>query len=173
MADQATMTRFNGSSANSAAAQPSSGSNRPSAASPLDSSTTGVVSSVTGFGEDLLSLTELQARLTAIELRQNLESVKNAGALILVGLGLAIASVPVLMVGFAEIFVSELGIKRGYALLSTGTTAIVIAGVCAAVARSWLREKPLGFPVAAEEFGRNLNWLRTILRHSGRWPLQR
>jgi Putative Actinobacterial Holin-X, holin superfamily III len=173
MADQATMTRFNGSAANSAATQSNSGSNRPSAGSPLDSNTAGVVSSVTGFGEDLLTLAELQARLTAIELRQNLESAKNAGALILVGTSLAIASLPVLMVGFAELLVSELGIRRGYALLSTGMAAVVIAGVCVAVARNWLRANPLGFPVAAEEFGRNLNWVRTILRHSGRWPLHR
>jgi hypothetical protein len=77
------------------------------------------------------------------------------------------------MVGIAELLVSELGMKRGYALLSAATTAIVIAGACIVVARSWLRKKPFGFPLASEEFARNMNWLRTILRHSGRWPLQR
>jgi Putative Actinobacterial Holin-X, holin superfamily III len=168
MADQATMTRNNGPRA-----QSSSGSNRSAAANALDSSTTGVVSSVTGFGEDLLTLAELQTRLTGIELRQNLDSVKNGGALIVAGATLAIASLPVLMVGVAELLVSELGIRRGYALLIAGTTSIMIAGMCIAVARTWLRKKPLGFPLSAEEFGRNLNWLRTILRHSGRWPLHR
>ena len=171
MADQATMTRFAGPTANGAAAQESSGSVRSPAAN--DPSAPGMMNSVAGFGDSLLTLGELQARLTAIEVRQNLESVKTGGALIVAGSILAIASLPVLMVGLAELLVSETGMKRGYALLSTATTAVVMAGACITVARSWLRKKPFGFPLASEEFARNLNWLRTVLRHSGRWPLQR
>ena len=173
MADQATMTRFTGPTPNGAAAHGSSGAARPSGANDVDPSASGMMNSVAGFGENLLTLAELQTRLTAIEIRQNLDSVKNGGALFVAGSILAIASLPVVMVGVAELLVSELGMKRGYALLSAATTAIVIAGACMAVARSWLRKKPFGFPLASEEFARNMNWLRTILRHSGRWPLQR
>ena len=132
-----------------------------------------MMNNVAGFGENLLTLGELQARLTAIEIRQNLDSVKNGGALFVAGSIVAICSLPVVMVGVADLLVSELGMKRGYAILSVATTAIVIAGLCIVVARSWLRKKPFGFPLASEEFARNMNWLRTILRHSGRWPLNR
>jgi hypothetical protein len=173
MVDQATMTRFTGPTPNGAAAHGSSGSVRSSAANVVDPGASGMMNSVAGFGENLLTLGELQARLTAIEIRQNLDSVKNGGALFVAGSILAIASLPVVMVGLAELLVSELGMKRGYALLSAATTAIVIASACMVVARSWLRKKPFGFPLASEEFARNMNWLRTILRHSGRWPLQR
>jgi Putative Actinobacterial Holin-X, holin superfamily III len=173
MADQATMTTFKGPTSNGASRQASSGSVRSSPADVLDPGASGMMNSVAGFGENLLTLGELQARLTAIEVRQNLDSLRNGGALFVTGSILAISSLPVLMVGVAELLVSELGMKRGYALLSAGTTAIVIAGACIVVARSWLRKKPFGFPLAGEEFARNLNWLRTILRHSGRWPLQR
>ena len=173
MVDQATMTRFTGPTANGSAAQAHSGSVRSAGTDVLDPSASGMMNSVAGFGENLLTLAELQARLTAIEIRQNLDSVKNGGALFVAGLILAFSSLPVLMVGVAELLVSEFGMKRGYSLLTAGTTAIVIAGACIVVARSWLRKKPFGFPLASEEFARNLNWLRTILRHSGRWPLQR
>ena len=173
MADQATMTRFTGPTPNGAAAHGSSGAARPSGANVVDPSASGMMNSVAGFGENLLTLGELQARLTAIEIRQNLDSVKNGGALFVAGSILAIASLPVVMVGVAELLVSELGMKRGYALLSAAATAIVIASACMVVARSWLRKKPFGFPLASEEFARNMNWVRTILRHSGRWPLQR
>jgi hypothetical protein len=139
----------------------------------LDSSSAGVVTNVAGFGENLLNLAELQARLTTIELRQNFEYAKSGGALILVGSILAMSGLPVLLVGGAELLVSDFGWKRGYALLTAGAAASVMAGVCLALARSWLRKKPLGFPVAGEEFARNMNWLRTILRQSGRWPLSR
>jgi hypothetical protein len=173
MADQATMTRFTGPTGNGAAAHGSSGSIRSSNANVVDPSASGMMNSVAGFGENLLTLGELQARLTAIEIRQNLDSVKSGGALFVAGSILAIASLPIVMVGVAELLVSELGMKRGYALLSTAATAIVIAGACIVIARSWLRKKPFGFPLAGEEFARNMNWLRTVLRHSGRWPLQR
>ena len=164
MADQETMTRMSAPTVNGAAAQTSPGSVRSSAANvPDDPGASGMMNNVAGLGENLLTLAELQARLTAVELRQNLDSVKNGGALIVAGSILVISSAPVVMVGIAELFVSELGMKRGYALLSTGTTAIVIAGLCMVVARSWLRKKPFGFPLAGEEFARNLNWLRTHL----------
>jgi hypothetical protein len=127
-----------------------------------------VVSGVAGLGENLLDLAELQAGLAAIELRQNLNAAKASGAAILAGSILAIASLPIALMGIAELLVSELGMKRGYALLSTASAAIVIAGSCIAVARIWLQRTPLGFPVAGEEFARNMNWVRTILRQSGR-----
>ena len=63
--------------------------------------------------------------------------------------------------------------KRGYALLTAGATAIVCAGCCFVIARSWLLQKSWGLPLAGEEFARNINWLRTILRQSGRGPSRR
>jgi Putative Actinobacterial Holin-X, holin superfamily III len=173
MVDQATMTRFNGSTANGGSTQSSAGSDRSAAGNALDSNSAGMMNSVAGLGESLLSLAELQTRLTAVEIRQNLDSAKSGGTLLAIGSILAISSLPVMMVGVAELLVSELGMKRGYALLSTGTVAIVIAGIGVMVARSWLRKKPFGFPLAGEEFARNVSWLRTILRHSGRLPLHR
>ncbi len=131
------------------------------------------MTNVTGFGDDLLTLVELQGRLTAIELRQNFDSAKSSGLLIVIGSIVAVSGLPVLLVGVAELLASELGMKRGYALLTTGAAAMVIAGCLIAIARSCLHTKPLGFPLAGEEFARNVNWLRTILRQSGRWPLRR
>jgi hypothetical protein len=173
MADQATMTRWSAQTANGAAVKPNAGAVGSTASNTFDPSTSGMMNSVAGFGENLLTLGELQARLTGIEIRQNIDSVKNGGALFVAGSILAFSSLPVVMVGVAELLVSELGMKRGYALLSAATTAIVIAAACIVVARGWLRRKPFDFPLASEEFARNMNWLRTILRHSGRWPLQR
>ena len=81
------------------------------------------MSNVAGFGENLLTLTELQAKLATIELRQNISAVKNGGSLLLGGLVVAVASLPVVLVGVAELLVSELAFKRGYALLIVAGTA--------------------------------------------------
>ncbi len=53
-----------------------------------------VVTNIAEFGENLLTLAELQARLAAIELKQNVEAVKVSGAVILAGAVLGIAGLP-------------------------------------------------------------------------------
>jgi hypothetical protein len=168
MADQTAMTKANGH-----APLADLGSDRSPDASTGESGANAVVSNVAGFGEDLLNLVELQAKLTALEARQNLDVVKTGGTLIATGLVVAVAGLPVGLVGIAELLVSEMGLKRGYALLTVAVVAILIAGSCASVGVSWLRQKRLGFPLSAEELARNVNWVRTVLRQSGRLSFRR
>jgi hypothetical protein len=138
-----------------------------------ESGANAVVSNVAGFGEDLLNLAELQTRLTAVEIRQNLDVVKTAGGLMATGFIVAVAGLPVVLVGIAELLVSEMGLKRGYALLAVAAVAILIAGSCIGSAAMWFRRKPIGFPLSGEELARNLNWVRTVLRQSGRLSFRR
>ena len=170
MADQATLTTMNRPAANSSQPRGASPGDRASTAAEKQPNASTMVSNVAGFGENLLTLGELQARLTAKELVQNFQAAKTAGALGLAGFLLAVASVPIVLLGIAELLVSELAMKRGYALLSVGAAAILIAGVAVAFAGSWLRRKRLGFPLSGEELTRNINWVRTVLRYSGRFP---
>lgn len=170
MADQAPLTTRNGPAANGPQTRGTSPGERGSTAVGKEPNASNMVSSVAGFGENLLTLGELQARLTAKELVQNCQAAKNAGTLGLAGVILAVAGVPIVLLGIAELLVSELSMKRGYALLSVAGAAILIGGFSVAFAGSWLRRKRLGFPVAGEELIRNLNWVRTVLRYSGRFP---
>jgi hypothetical protein len=127
-----------------------------------------MVSSAAEFGENLFTLTELQVKLTAIELRQNLQATRVGGSIMLAAAVLALASVPVALVGIAELLVSELGMKRGYALLSVAATGIVVAAAVIVGIVTALRKKPLGFPLSSEELTRNINWVRSVVTHSGR-----
>jgi len=146
---------------------------RLAAASAGESGANIVVSGVAGFGEDLLNLAELQSRLTAIELRQNVNAVKTGGSLFLAGSILTIAGLPVAMAGIAELMVSELGVKRGHALLAVAAASLALAGLCVGFALTWLGRQRIGFPLSGEELTRNLNWVRTVLRQSGRSPARR
>jgi hypothetical protein len=168
MADQTAMTKANGH-----APLANLGGDRSPDASTGESGANAVVSNVAGFGEDLLNLVELQSKLTVLEARQNLDVVKTGGTLIATGLVVAVAALPVGLVGIAELLVSEMGLKRGYALLTVAVVAVLIAGSCASVGVSWLRRKRLGFPLSAEELARNVNWVRTVLRQSGRLSFRR
>ena len=169
MADQTAMTRANGH----APLAGNLGSGRSPDASTAESGANAVVTNVAGFGEDLLNLAELQARLTGLEVRQNLDVVKTGGALIATGLIVAVAGLPVGLVGIAELLVVEMGLKRDHALLSVAAIAFVVAGSCVGLGASWFRRKRLGFPLSGEELARNVNWVRTVLRQSGRSPFRR
>jgi len=165
MADQASM-RFNGPGAATGrlgAAQATAGGANGSSAGPGD-----VVGGVAEFGDDLLSLAELQTRLAAIELRQNVAAAKLGGAVMMTGAVLALAALPIALAGIAELLVSYAGMNRGFALIAVAVGTFVIAGACVAIALGRLRGSDLGFPLSREEFTRNLNWLRTVLLYSGR-----
>ena len=173
MVDQAAMIRTNGSNPSGNMGGPGVASGGRTAASPgLEAGAGQVVSNVAGFGENLLNLAELQARMSAMELRQNLEAVKAVSAVFVTGTVMALAALPVVLAGFAELLVTEAGLRRGAAFLIVGLSTIGIAAICVATAGVWLRRKRLGFPLSAEEFSRNLNWVRTVIRLSGRGPGQ-
>jgi hypothetical protein len=127
-----------------------------------------VVSSVAEFGENLFTLTELQAKLAALELRHNLNATKAGATVILGGIALALAGLPLALLGIAELCVSELGFKRGYALLGVAGGAILGGSLLVGSVILLLRNRSLGFPLTMEEFSRNLNWVRSVIMHSGR-----
>jgi hypothetical protein len=168
MADQATL-KTNGPAGTHLGALPAgSGADSTSASNGNTTGPGAVVTNVAEFGENLLSLAELQFRLTVLELKQDVRAAKVSAPVILGGAVLGIASLPIVLAGIAELLVSELGMKRGFALLGVAVVALVIAGSSIAIAAIRLRRSVVGFPLTAEEFTRNLNWIRTILRHSGR-----
>jgi uncharacterized membrane protein YqjE len=169
MADQATMKTANGpwSTRSSGDGRVPTYGGAPESRE-TDPGASSVVSSVAGFSESLLNLAELQAQLYAIELRKNAHAARNGGVGLLAGLALAVASLPVALVGIAELMVAELALKRAYALLIVAGAALLFAVGCVASAGLWLRRQRIGFPLSGEELNRNVNWVRTVLAHSGR-----
>jgi hypothetical protein len=173
MANQAAVTAANGPAARSPSLGGDSSAKGRFLADDTSRNPSSLVNNVAGFGENLLSLTELQARLSVMELRQNIEAAKTGGAVVLAGFILAVAGLPLALAGIAELLVSELALKRSYALLIVSAAAIVIGGLCVAIGSARLGRTRFGFPLSGEEFTRNLNWLRTVLRYSGRIPSRR
>jgi hypothetical protein len=143
-------------------------SGRASTAAETTASPAQVVSNVAGFGENLLNMAELQARMTAIELRQNMQSLKAGAAVVLIGTIMALTALPILLAGIAELLVTQLALGRGSAFLAVGLVTFFAGALFAVSAALWIERKRLGFPLSAEEFARNLNWVRTVLRFSGR-----
>jgi hypothetical protein len=148
MADQATMSRHNGSDIH---------------ASPLT-----VVSNIADFGNDIATLAELQAKLTLLDAKE--ATAKATRPLIILGAGaaLALASLPVILIGLADVIATSAKIPAGASQLIVGLVALAIAGGGGFIGWKGSTASLASFRRSSEELTRNLSWIRTVLVHSGR-----
>jgi len=128
----------------------------------------GMASRLAEFGNDVATLAELQARLAAIELKENTERSVLPIVFLAGAAALLLASLFVALMGVAWLLARALAIHQGWALLLTAGMAFVIAAVIALVAGLRLGHSFDGFRRSREELARNLAWIRTVLLHSGR-----
>jgi hypothetical protein len=173
MADQAALKMTNGREATRPGGGTSFGADRMQTDGKLGPGASALVNNVAGLGENLFNLAELQAGLFATELRRDLRTARSGGVAIAAGLSFVVAGVILALAGFAELLVSELGLKRGYALLITSAAGFLLGGLCTALGKARLGPRWLTFPVSGEELARNLKWVRTVMRYSGRPPARR
>jgi hypothetical protein len=127
-----------------------------------------VMKSIAAFGDNAFTLTQLQTKLLAIEIKQNLQTALVYGIPALCAGALFVAGLVVALLGVAELLASELELKPSLALLCVGIAATLIGIGSIAVAAVLLRRQWRGFPLSREEFERNALWVKTVLRQSGR-----
>jgi uncharacterized membrane protein YqjE len=128
----------------------------------------GVVGSIADFGNDVATLIELQAKLAALDLK---ECKTRAVVPLIVAAAAAVlmlASLPVVLLGVADLIARALNIAPGWAMLLTGLAALAVAGLV-----GWLSVKEITRSLEPlrrtnEELVRNLAWIRTVLVYSGR-----
>ena len=148
MADQASVSRINGSS---------------SMASPLT-----VVGNIADFGNDIATLAELQAKLTLLDARAAASKATTPVAMLVVGAAVALASLPVILIGVAEVIASAFKISGGVASLIVGISALALAGLAVLIGFKGTTASLTTFRRSSEELTRNVSWVRTVLVHSGR-----
>lgn len=128
-----------------------------------------MVGGLAEFGHDIITLTELQAKLAVLDLKESLARSAAPLTLVAAGVALAVASLPVALIGLAEWLATALQLsQRGWAYLIVAGIAIVIALLVAVIAGSRISRSFESFERSRDELTRNLAWLRTVLLHSGR-----
>ena len=126
-----------------------------------------MVESVTEFVNDITTLAELQLKLTAVDAREAVGRAVVPAALVGAGLVLLLGSLPVVLLGVADLLVSA-GMAQGWARLLTGLGALVVAGVLAALSAPALARSLGSFRRSSEELARNVAWVKTVVVYSGR-----
>jgi uncharacterized membrane protein YqjE len=148
MADQASVSRSNGSNNH---------------ASPLT-----MVGNIADFGNDIATLAELQLKLTALDARECAARAATPVIFLVMGVALALASLPVILIGLADLIAANTKLSAGMAQLIVGLVALVLAGVGVYVGLKGSMSSLDSFRRSREELVRNLSWIRTVLVYSGR-----
>jgi len=123
---------------------------------------------VAEFVDDLASLAELQAKLTTIDLRDAARKSVVPIVLTVVGLTVAVAGVPVALLGAGWLLASALNIHQGWAMLLTAATAMALGGLVAALGGMQLSHSFDSFRRSRKQLSLNLAWIRNVLVTSAR-----
>jgi uncharacterized membrane protein YqjE len=129
---------------------------------------TTVVGSLAGVTSDMATLVELQAKLAALDARESAEKAALPLSIIATGVALALAALPVALLGVADLVALVLTISIGTARLMTAAVALVMAGALVYLPLRSLSQSVAPLRRSRDELVRNLAWVKTVLLYSGR-----
>jgi hypothetical protein len=127
-----------------------------------------LVGGLAEFGNDIATLAELQYKLAMADLSDCIRRALVPAAMVVVGLFLVVGSIPVLLLGVAQLVAVALKIGLGWAMVLTGGVALATALLVVWICVRLVRPSFSSFRRSREEQSRNLAWIRTVLLYSGR-----
>ncbi|GAC1466421.1 MAG: hypothetical protein NVSMB9_06950 [Isosphaeraceae bacterium] len=128
----------------------------------------GVVSGIADLGNDIATLVELQAKLAALDLRASSERLLWPVVVVVAAVLLAVSSIPVILLGIADLLSRALNINPGWGMLLTAVASLIVAAILITLFYKRIVQSFEPLRRSREEMTRNLAWIRTVLVHSGR-----
>jgi glycerol uptake facilitator-like aquaporin len=126
-----------------------------------------------GVGEllhDVVSLSELQAQLLAVDAKESVERAKLPIGLLVGGIALALGAVPVLLLSLGEALTLWLDWERALSYLVSGLAGAVIAGVLLYLAMQKAGAVIAVFDRSRVELAENVRWIKYALTRGRRPP---
>ena len=127
-----------------------------------------MVGNIAEFGNDIATLVELQAKLAAHDTKECVARVTYPAIILGAGAVVILASIPVLLLGLADLLARLTGLPDWGSRLIVAAVAMVVAALVAFLSYREALNSVNSFRRSTEEFTRNLSWVRTVLVHSGR-----
>jgi hypothetical protein len=131
----------------------------------LPSPAADVSNNVANFSHDLLTLSELQAQLFLVDLREGVVQSIMPLVLVVGGLALALGAIPVLLLGLGRVLVEQAGWSAGVSFLATSAVALALAGGLAWLGWRRLRLSLETFTRSKRELKENIFWIKQALKH--------
>jgi glycerol uptake facilitator-like aquaporin len=135
-----------------------------------ESAAAGVRDGVGDLLHDVVSLSELQVQLLAVDARESVDKAKTPIGLLVAGIALALGAVPVLLLSLAEALTLWLGWERALSYLVSGLAGAVIAGILLYLAWQQMGAVLAVFDRSRVELAENIRWIKYALTRGRRPP---
>ena len=134
------------------------------------SAAAGVRDGVGDLLHDVVSLSELQAQLLAVDARESVDKAKAPIGLLVGGISLALGAVPVLLLSLGEALTLWLDWERALSYLVSGLAGVVIAGILLYLAWQQAGAVLAVFDRSRVELAENIRWIKYALTRGRRPP---
>jgi hypothetical protein len=134
------------------------------------SAAAGVRDGVGDLLHDVVSLSELQAQLLAVDAKESVNKAKLPIALLVGGTVLALGAVPVLLLALGEALYLWADWNRPLAYLASGLVGVVVAGIMLYVAWQQTGAVIAVFDRSRVELAENVRWIKYALTRGRRPP---
>ena len=128
----------------------------------------GVLDSIDALGSDLGNLASLQMRLAVCDTKESFQRLMPS--LVLGGFAILVmpASVVLGLLGVAYWLVSSFSLSPPAAFLIVAGMGLILSALSLLIAIRFSRGSFTTFRRSSEELQRNIAWIRTVMKHSGR-----
>lgn len=128
--------------------------------------------SLTELGHDVLTLADLQARLAQADLGETVKEAKAPAIGLIVGLVVLLCSVPIALVGLAELVIWAGWLPRFGAYLAVSGGAAALAGLVSWLCLRSVLRSGRAFDRSRQELRRNINWITRVVSEGGNLRLR-
>lgn len=127
-----------------------------------------VAGSVSELTHDVIELSELQAKLFVLDVKKSSRRTRTCLILAVVGVCLLLGTIPVALFALAQLLVEQLQWSQSAALGVATLVGLALAAIAAGTAWGIVKSGLVSLQRSREEFGRNIDWLKSTLRTRGR-----
>ncbi|MBX3436927.1 MAG: phage holin family protein [Planctomycetaceae bacterium] len=116
------------------------------------------------LAHDVITLTELQAQLFTIDLRETWQRSLVPLGMLLGGTILALGAIPVLLLGIGWVLVRQAGWSEGAAFATTSGGTLLVAAIAAWVGWQALKSALATLLRSKAELTNNVHWIKSALK---------
>jgi hypothetical protein len=127
-----------------------------------------VVENLSDFLHDVVTLSELQAKLFVADLKDFRSGATMPAALLGAAAVVALGTVPVLLMAIAWLLIDYDVLRPGWAFLAAAGVGLALAALLGGVGWYAFRRRLAVLERSQIELERNITWFKSVLKHSGR-----
>lgn len=126
-----------------------------------------VAGRVSELTHDVIELSELQAKLFMLDLKESSQRMRTCLILAIVGICVLLGTIPVALLALAYLLVEQLEWSQAAALGVATLVGIAITAIAIGAAWSIFKRGLMSLERSREELRRNIEWLKSTLRNRG------